>query len=405
MPISNIRFLKDTILINTKKGNGIKIDEKNSKIIITTKSKGTITIKDDSEIDIRIGKSEINLDADGEIFINTKDGRNEQIDFYKFMTLFNTHTHMLGPTPTTPPSMLLDIFEHTRDSYYFSGILPVNNLKITKNSDHVAEDDPPGTIYPNSVIHPDTILADKYSVESTKLMNGSTNPSTDEYAGARNMPSLAPKYTGEVLTIGTFYSRGKIIGKGEIVQIQGKAVYKKIAEIVYQMILDSQKYNMVDRLKLLEKSGDVYIVTEKGAKELKNEDGEYYKKDDTFPMTEDYQNNICTYSLVIVNSGFRSNTEPIIDPETNKVLCVPQLYFRKKYKTRKMTDHELMTLSSTRFSPYVAIPGYSKHQNGTAIDFNTRGGGQNAWLIANRTKYKFQITGPSELWHHVYYGD
>jgi hypothetical protein len=274
---------------------------------------------------------------------------------------------------------------------------------LATDKDYVAEDDIVGSVYTDEAsIHPDTLTPDENSVASTKLINDSTNPSSDESFGAMNLQTKAPQYTGKVLTKTTFYSRGKPIGNGNLVRIQGNVVEENIGKILYEMIKQSQIDNMVDRLELLELDGNKYIVTGFGEKELIKADGDYYETGDIFPMTEEYQNNECTYSLVMINSGFRSNTENIIDPDTNQVLAHSQLHLRKKNKRRKMTDAELLTLSSTNFSPYTATPGYSKHQNGTAVDFNTRGAGQWEWLVENREKYDFGRTVKSERWHFEY---
>lgn len=51
-----------------------------------------------------------------------------------------------------------------------------------------------------------------------------------------------------------------------------------------------------------------------------------------------------------------------------------------------------------------ARPGYSNHQNGIAVDIET-GGGRNAaylWLTQNASRFGFKRTVPSETWHWEY---
>ncbi len=50
-----------------------------------------------------------------------------------------------------------------------------------------------------------------------------------------------------------------------------------------------------------------------------------------------------------------------------------------------------------------AGPGYSNHQSGHAIDFNT-GGGALAWLNAHGAEHGFNRTVPSETWHWEWWG-
>ncbi len=56
------------------------------------------------------------------------------------------------------------------------------------------------------------------------------------------------------------------------------------------------------------------------------------------------------------------------------------------------------------FSPLAAKPGYSKHQNGTAIDFNlTNNPIQYKWMIENAIKFGWIRNIPSEIWHYEYF--
>jgi hypothetical protein len=51
-----------------------------------------------------------------------------------------------------------------------------------------------------------------------------------------------------------------------------------------------------------------------------------------------------------------------------------------------------------------AVPGYSNHQSGEALDLNTSASGVLNWLNANAGKFGFVRTVPSEPWHWEYKG-
>jgi LAS superfamily LD-carboxypeptidase LdcB len=46
-----------------------------------------------------------------------------------------------------------------------------------------------------------------------------------------------------------------------------------------------------------------------------------------------------------------------------------------------------------------AVPGFSNHQSGHALDLNTFARGVYAWLVRNAASYGFKRTVPSEAWH------
>jgi D-alanyl-D-alanine carboxypeptidase len=49
--------------------------------------------------------------------------------------------------------------------------------------------------------------------------------------------------------------------------------------------------------------------------------------------------------------------------------------------------------------PFVATPGYSGHQRGTALDIDTAPPGVAAWLEANARRHGFARTIAGEPWH------
>jgi len=51
-----------------------------------------------------------------------------------------------------------------------------------------------------------------------------------------------------------------------------------------------------------------------------------------------------------------------------------------------------------------AVPGFSNHQSGHALDLNTQGAGVYSWLTNNGAKYGFKRTVPSEIWHWEVWG-
>ena len=82
--------------------------------------------------------------------------------------------------------------------------------------------------------------------------------------------------------------------------------------------------------------------------------------------------------LLRINSGFRTMAE--------------QQYLYNCYVTGSCNSGNL-----------AARPGYSNHQSGHAIDFNTGGGALN-WLNAHGAEHGFNRTVPSETWHWEWWG-
>ncbi len=93
-----------------------------------------------------------------------------------------------------------------------------------------------------------------------------------------------------------------------------------------------------------------------------------------------------------------------------------QYVVRKSYvidKTKKEDEYYLLNQPSWQyvkgvytpyFYPLAAKPGFSKHQNGTAIDFNLTGKPiQYKWMIENAIKFGFIRTIPSEIWHWEFF--
>jgi hypothetical protein len=75
-----------------------------------------------------------------------------------------------------------------------------------------------------------------------------------------------------------------------------------------------------------------------------------------------------------IASGFRS--------------MAAQRYLYHCYKTKACNGGNL-----------AAVPGYSNHQSGHALDLNTSAGGVYSWLANHGHSYGFRRTVPSEKWH------
>jgi LAS superfamily LD-carboxypeptidase LdcB len=65
-----------------------------------------------------------------------------------------------------------------------------------------------------------------------------------------------------------------------------------------------------------------------------------------------------------------------------------QRYLYHCYKTKACNGGNL-----------AAVPGYSNHQSGHALDLNTAAGGVYSWLANHGHAYGFRRTVPSEKWH------
>ena len=80
-----------------------------------------------------------------------------------------------------------------------------------------------------------------------------------------------------------------------------------------------------------------------------------------------------------VVSGFRSMAE--------------QKYLYNCYRTGSCNGGNL-----------AAVPGYSNHQSGHALDLNTSSAGVYSWLTKNASRFGFRRTVPSEAWHWEWWG-
>ena len=113
-----------------------------------------------------------------------------------------------------------------------------------------------------------------------------------------------------------------------------------------------------------------------------------------------------------INSGYRGIRNVVVN---GKQYASGQLDLRKQnardrsWKTEAQmndTNSKLWRASSGNFSPATAAPGFSKHQNGIAMDVNshsrTSKTGIYNWLVNNAYKHGFIRTVSSEEWHFEY---
>lgn len=113
-----------------------------------------------------------------------------------------------------------------------------------------------------------------------------------------------------------------------------------------------------------------------------------------------------------LTSGYRGVKDVVVD---GKKYATGQLTLRKQnaknssWKTDAMwndTTSKLWTARSSKFKPFTAAPGRSKHQSGIAIDMSTHSRtsktGVYAWLVNNAYKYGFVRTVSTEEWHWEY---
>jgi hypothetical protein len=113
-----------------------------------------------------------------------------------------------------------------------------------------------------------------------------------------------------------------------------------------------------------------------------------------------------------LNSGYRGIRNVVVD---GRKYASGQLDLRKQnaknasWKTKAMMDDpnsKLWKARSGNFKPATAAPGFSKHQNGIAIDMSTSSRtsktGMYNWLVNNAYKFGFIRTVSSEEWHFEY---
>ncbi len=134
--------------------------------------------------------------------------------------------------------------------------------------------------------------------------------------------------------------------------------------------------------------------------------------------------NLCPHVLALIkaakeaghriglNSGYRGIRDVVVD---GRKYASGQLDLRRQnaknssWKTEAMMNDpssKLWKARSGNFKPATAAPGFSKHQNGIAIDMNTSSRtsktGMYNWLVNNAYKFGFIRTVSSEEWHFEY---
>ena len=119
---------------------------------------------------------------------------------------------------------------------------------------------------------------------------------------------------------------------------------------------------------------------------------------------------------LLVSSGYRDAFDNVIYEEVQ--IAESQLTLREQNLKPEYIGVKNPADASLKqeiyFKKPVAPPGYSKHNNGTAVDFNTgsRTGTLNKqldgflyqWLVLNSWKYGFVRTVSKEEWHFNYLG-
>lgn len=205
-----------------------------------------------------------------------------------------------------------------------------------------------GTIPPQHLIYSEEYIESSGTdVHSIPLTNGLSIPSTDENIIVDNSTiEIEFQNLNEYKSLGNFdtFVRGQKTGTVNCYLIQGRPVASTIAPIVLQILKDAKK----DGVNL------------------------------------------------ILTSAFRTN-EDIYDNGVR--IASGQVTLRRKHA---LPGANIYTSSSKKFKPRTAPPGYSKHQNGIAIDLSTKGGGRYKWMVDNLNKYGFVRTVKSERWHWEY---
>lgn len=206
----------------------------------------------------------------------------------------------------------------------------------------------PGTVPPSHLIYSEEYTPSTgNSVNSVPMTNGLAIPSTDENVAVDNTTiEIEFQNLEDYPVLGNYdtYERGVKTGTITCYSIQGKPIASTVAPIVLQMLKDA-------------KSQGVHLI---------------------------------------ITSGFRGNE----DIYANGVkISTGQVTLRRRHA---LAGANIYTSSSKKFKPATAPPGYSKHQNGIAVDFSTKGGGRYQWMVENFHNYGFIRTVRSERWHWEY---
>lgn len=99
--------------------------------------------------------------------------------------------------------------------------------------------------------------------------------------------------------------------------------------------------------------------------------------------------------ILKINDAFRSFDEQLELRKKN----IKQEFMNKLFDFNWLKDS-----SSRNFHPLTGRPGWSRHSDGGAFDFETSGGRNTAykWLVKNAVNYGFIRTVASETWHWEY---
>ncbi len=113
-------------------------------------------------------------------------------------------------------------------------------------------------------------------------------------------------------------------------------------------------------------------------------------------------NKYLPYVLALKNAALKDNITLVINSGLRT--WDEQYALRKQNvidKTKAINSYYLCTANNGLFNPRTAMPGYSNHQNGDAIDFNVPPDVYK-WMVHNAIQYGWIRTVESERWHWQY---
>lgn len=141
--------------------------------------------------------------------------------------------------------------------------------------------------------------------------------------------------------------------------------------------------------------GEKYAVFEqgklKGYTEVVMIDGKKVAKDIAVKVLRLKEAALKDGLKLMVNSGFRTQAEQLALRKQNSI------------DRAKAGDVDfLMQQPSYKFNPATALPGWSNHQNGIAVDYEVSLPAVYAWMATHAHLYGWVRTVPSERWHWEY---
>lgn len=264
---------------------------------------------------------------------------------------------------------------------------------------------PPGADIPNEFILEPPGEDSTGGITSALLRDGSANPSQDELGGYEQI-TADETYDGlETVRDYPLVSRGIEYARTEIEIIQRQAIPRQLAPLVKRIIADARAAGVSMIITSGYRPVRTDIITTSG---LRFKSQAHFRFRNVKDKSAVYNfEAIATYGKT-VEEVFQAL---VLDPDDTSFTSdgtPPSAFLRYASELTPVID----TLEVSEFRPLTAKLGFSKHNSGIAIDWNTRGSTGSTvaddspypWMVNNMHKYGFIRTVRSERWHWEFQG-